>query len=378
MKIVYITHEEILGLAYSGGIQCSKRNLSLLRDAFGSENIYVCVITKNHDYSSKSIGNVKVFYSKCNRNLHSVLNALKGRMIFEKKVENEILKHINRLKCDLVFFELSKMGNLQKRMPKNIKQVLFLQNIEKNFIKNQLRKRPEALLLFMPTIINEKRAIKYSDYIIALNKRDAALLDKYYNRSPDLIIPITFDDSFIEPENDKPGSVSQLKLLFIGSFFPSNEIGVTWFVNQVMPYVNAEFTIVGKGFERITKKLSRKNVRVLGKVEDLPQCYYSTDAIVSPILFGDGMKVKTAEALMYGKPIFATDEALEGYEVNEQQNIFRCNTPEEFITSINTYADKFPFISYDKSIRALFLEKYHTPSYIPILQEGLSVIIKPS
>ena len=47
-------------------------------------------------------------------------------------------------------------------------------------------------------------------------------------------------------------------------------------------------------------------LQVLGYVEDLNKLYASVRFMVMPILSGSGMKVKTAEALKYGKFIFAS------------------------------------------------------------------------
>jgi len=371
MKIAYITIEEILGPANSGGIQCSLRNIDLIKSAFGSENIFVCAITKNKDYLSRENGNMKVFFSYCNRNINSIINALKGRLVFEKKVENEIIEYLTALGCQYVFLESSKMGNLQKRLPSDLKQILFMQNIEREYTKNLLRKHLEYLIIYLPTVWNEKKAVKNAEIIIMLNKRDSVLLEKFYNRKPYLIIPITFSDSFLEQESVSPDGIAPLQLLFVGSLFSSNEHGVTWFVNEVMPYVNAELTIIGKGFERLTGKLNKDNVKTVGTVEDLSSYYYSANAVISPILFGAGMKVKTAEAFMYGKPMFATDEALEGYDVEGLGNIYRCNSQGEFINEINKFSKKTPYILYDPNIRSLFLEKYHTQGYVPVLRKML-------
>jgi len=373
MRIAYVTVEEILGPPNSGGIQCCNRNINLLKQAFGEENIFVCAITKDKKFLSKVGVNTRAFLSKCNKNLHSVLNSLNGRLLFEKEVENNVIEYIISLNCSIVFLEFSKMGSLQKRLPKNIKQVLFMHNIEINFIKHVLLRRPEYLLNVIPTLLSEKRAVKNADIIISLNKRDAALLEKCYKRRADIIIPITIDDmdsALVVNENVNKCGIFQL--LFVGSRFPSNEHGVKWFIEKVMPHANAEFTIVGKGFEKLANKLNRKNVKIIGTVDDLSQYYNRSNAVVSPILFGDGMKVKTAEALMYGKPMFATDEALEGYEVEGQENIFRCNTSKEFIEAINSFIAKTPHLSFDEKIRTLFLEKYYTPVYVQALRELLN------
>ena len=83
------------------------------------------------------------------------------------------------------------------------------------------------------------------------------------------------------------------------------------------------------------------------------------------------MKVKTAEALMFGKPIIGTDEALEGYDVERQRSVFRCNSSQDFINAINNYAKSIPLVSFDDDLHRLFLEKYHTPNYVPVLRELL-------
>ena len=371
MKIAYITQEEILGPSNTGGILCCKRNLSLLKQAFGDDNIHICAITKNKEYLEKADGKTTVFYS-ARKKVNILRNVMHGRLQFGKDVEKAVLRHVIDLDCSMAFFDSSRLGTLQEQLPKEIKQILFMLNIEKDYIRNLIRVHPTRIVLKRAFEKNEFLAVKYADKVISLNNRDAGQLKKYYDRSTDCIIPITMEDNFTPSNEDKENTTStKLQLLFIGSLFAPNEHGVTWFVNEVMPYVNADFLVAGRDFEKLAHKLTRSNVNVIGTVDDLCVYYHNSDAIVSPILFGDGMKVKTAEALMYGKPMFATNEALEGYCVEDQENIFRCNNKEQFITAINEYALKKERTGFDSKLRNLFLEKYHTPSYIPVLKDLL-------
>jgi hypothetical protein len=79
--------------------------------------------------------------------------------------------------------------------------------------------------------------------------------------------------------------------------------------------------------------------------------------MVSPIFKGGGMKVKTCEALMYGKNIFGTSEAFIGYEIDYDKVGALCNTKEEFIDTINNYCStkREKFNEYS---RKCFLENY--------------------
>jgi len=387
MKIAFVTTNEILGPQNAGDVHCSNRNLNLLKQAFGEENIFVCAITRNKEYLSKKAKNVVGCLSGRSRKPYSMKNgiaALCGRESFDKKAETAILKSIIKFCCDAVFFDDSLMGNLPNLLPKEMKQILFAHNVEIDNVKRRPRKRLLNLLLLLPTKISESKTIEKADFIISLNNRDATLLKKHYGRDVDLILPITFDDYFVEPiecqilATEEKYDQSPLKLLFLSTLFMATEHGISWFVSNIMPHVNAELIIVGRDFERLSNKLERENVKVIGTVNEVPPYYFSVDAVVSPIFSGGGMKVKTAEALMYGKTMFATDEALEGYEVEGLENIYRCNSALEFIASINNYANKKPYIRFDSNIRSRFLEKYHTPKYVPIIKEMVREFSTPS
>lgn len=105
---------------------------------------------------------------------------------------------------------------------------------------------------------------------------------------------------------------------------------------------NVEFNIAGYQMEKILEDgwvAKYKNVKVLGTVDDLAETYRNVDVVVEPILTGSGMKVKTAEALMHGKEIIGTEEALVGYEELKGQV---CLNAGEFIKKILYYYENRP------------------------------------
>jgi len=375
MKVAYVTTFDILEEPpHEGGVVWSKRNLFLVQQVYGKENVYVCVITRNKKSLLKATGNITAFYSK-RKKTDILLNSFSGRLQYNKSVENSVLKHILHLQCDVVCFDMSRMGFLQERLPEKIKQVLFLCGIERDYIKALININPSRIILKRAINVNERLAVKNSEIIITLNKRDSDGLMKYYNRNSNLVLPVTMDDSFVDCKTYKNDissySSSKLQLLFVGALFPPNEHGLSWFIREVMPKVNAELVVVGKDFEKLKSKLERDNVKIIGTAHDLSEYYYNSDAVVSPILLGEGMKVKTAGHLMYGKPMFATDEALEGYEVENIGSVFRCNTAEEFVSAINKFCANPNRERFDAPIRELFLSKYTTVNYIPVMKEIL-------
>ena len=146
--------------------------------------------------------------------------------------------------------------------------------------------------------------LKKTDYIMTLTERDSRLLREEYGVSGNIVLPMSFQDRYDDTRSiqKKDGK----NLLFIGTMFPPNYDGVKWFVEHVMTELKEyDLQIVGKNFEQKRKELERDNVQVIGTVDDLSEYYYSDSAMIMPIFYGDGMKIKTAESMMYGRIIFA-------------------------------------------------------------------------
>ena len=180
-----------------------------------------------------------------------------------------------------------------------------------------------------------------------------------YDRDADFLLPITFEDTF---EEERTSNEYGKEILFCGSLFYPNQMSIEWFIEDVMPYLDGiTLNIVGKDFETCKEKYEKNNnVKVIGTVEKTDIYYYKHAAVVLPIKYGAGMKVKTAEAMMYGRAIFASDEALEGYDVDGIEGIWRCNTAQDYIKAIKQYFEREKFPNYHQEVRKVFKEKYET------------------
>ena len=361
-----ISGHEFLKSQSNGGKKCAYRNYLLLKEYFGENNLFVCTF----DAQTEEKQNVRTFFSHKNK-ISQVISTLQGSIVCDTNVVHDVISYIESLDIDIIFSERSIMGNLIKkivasyhRKGKAIKVTLFQQNVEKNYVWNKVKH--ESLFYLIPYFAfkrNEKCIMEYADKIITLTSRDHRLLQQVYNRGADYILPMTFDDLTtdfsLESEPVKP--TNSKNLLFVGSLFQPNYEGVVWLVNNVMPSLkNINLWIVGKDWEHVKDKIETHNVRVIGTVDDLAPYYMEADAMVLPIFYGDGMKIKTAEAIMYGKTVFATDEALEGYEVGDIKNIYRCNTKEEFVQNIECHFNTGKAKKMNPEIRCLFQSKYET------------------
>lgn len=360
MKILFIAGREFQLCAKSGGEQVSLRNYRLIQKVCGIENTYLCMFSNAHDVERPQ--NTTVFPTKHNK-WELFLDTVMLRNVCSKKTFKQFLMYVREVNPDIIFADSSIIGYLIDKCKTDIPIIVFFHNIEKNYSWNRFKHESKLYwFAYYSYYRNEKKIVSLASKTILLNERDERELQLIYGRKADFILPVTFVDKFdegrIEPINDK-----RKILLFVGSLFQPNYEGIRWFVEKVMSRINSEMyllRIVGKNWEEKKKELQRSNVEVIGTVDDLASYYYSADALVLPIFYGAGMKVKTAEAMMYGKRIFATREALEGYDVSDIEEICECRGESDFLHNIVSRLDNSSGFKFCRSVRNRFLEKYET------------------
>lgn len=367
MRVLFIGSKDIFGKVMSGGMQCSKRNYDLICSVIGEKNVYSAIvwnadnvkITKNNRY-----------FKRAKNRVEEVISNLTNNRLYKMGEDRKILAYIKKISPDVIFWDTSLFGKLIEKVDKKIKNIVFMENVEVDYARNRIK---HGGIIFLPvyvsTLYNEKRAVKYADKIVLLTNRDKKRVEKLYGRQAEYILPIGLEDTFM-PKKIKRGDEKNT-LLFIGSNFPPNYDGIKWFVQTVMSELK-EFNllIIGKDFEKCRNELTRDNVKVVGTVEDLGEYYYRYSNVVMPIRYGDGMKVKTAEALMYGMNIFATNEALEGYQVNKVEGVFRCNSVRGFIDAIRLHYKTYKFNEWNREGRSCYSD-YYNPEHQKVIMDKI-------
>lgn len=369
MKVMCIMNQNILNVK-SGGGQCSKRNYDAIKESLEEGDVlYICMISP--EFAECCQKEKELWIPGLRGNIQSAVAAMQGCKCCTKANEKKIWKYIDAIRPEIIYLDTSKLGHMAKKLKKKYgsKILVFFHNVESDYSQNLIKNRGKQYLLsYWASLGNEKKAVRYADKMICLTEKDSNRINELYGRRPDEIIPISFADSYDE---SRCTIRRENGLLFIGSLFPPNYDGIKWFVEEIMDKIPEQMlTIVGKDFEKKTE-LERENVKVVGTVEHLEDYYYAYPVIVMPILYGAGMKVKTAEAMMYGKVILATDEALEGYNVSEADGVYKCNTQEEFIAAIRrVFCEPIDFKN--SKIRKKFLTFYE----YRVIQKQFEKLIK--
>ena len=363
-KLLFIQYRPF-GAVMNGGDQGTKKNLDMLCRVMGETNVDVFYL---HNKAGKS----------------SLWEYAKGAMLmpfgyFLGLTCGKVKALVERAKgYDFVFIDRSMFGISAKALKEagyKGKIITSFQNIEVLYMDAKMPKHlPFRSVLIHLADKNDRWSCKYSDTIVVLNERDKAELQKRYGREAEVTVPVALEDKCAKMDFDKKALTGKRPLcLFLGAYFLANNEGIIWFMRNVYPRVGVEVKIVGRGMAKLKEEQADllRDIEVISDAPDLVPYFEEADMMVLPIFSGSGMKVKTCESLMYGKNIIATDEALEGYMVEEGKSAWRCNTAEEFVACIHEIA-AHPRPKWNKNARQCYLDYYSNTAVEKLFRELLA------
>ena len=321
----------------------------------------------NHDVLKEIYGD-RLILIELSRNrlqgLKTVINGFQGHIDgLNEAVILRALQTIHTENVGKVFVDGSNLGGFVKVVKQTLPQVevsVFFHNVEARFFLGSLwqTKTLRALAVLIVNYFAERKSIRYGDKLICLSERDSTLLRRLYGRAASHVSPMAMQDKSPAGMPQINNDVSKKFALFVGGVFYANKAGIAWFVKHVVPRIQINICIVGKGFEELKDVLELdEKVEVVGAVDSLANWYQDAHFVIAPIFDGSGMKTKVAEALMFGKKIVGTPEAFSGYEDVTDQAGWVCTSADDFVAAI-WRAQELPLKKYDLELRALYEEKY--------------------
>ncbi len=275
-----------------------------------------------------------------------------------------------------VFLDGSNLGAAATAIARHhpaVRIVSFFHNVEARFFFDALRSRPSlrALAVLAATYRAERAAVHASTMLIGLSARDSALLERVHGRRADAIAPMALADELPDDAPPPPSPRDDRFLLFVGGGFYANLDGIAWFARAVAPRLPVRTVVVGRGMEALQGALADKPaVALIGATDDLAGWYRRAALVVAPIFAGSGMKTKVAEALMFGKHVVATPEALSGYGEAVIAATACCTDADGFVAAISGLLDRDP-PAFDPGQRALY-ERFHA---LPVARARMARIL---
>jgi glycosyltransferase involved in cell wall biosynthesis len=119
--------------------------------------------------------------------------------------------------------------------------------------------------------------------------------------------------------------------------WPPNREGLSWFLERVWPEVRkrrpeARLKVAGSGEAGWLS--AHEGFDWLGRITCVEELYRDAHAVIAPVHFGGGTKIKVVEAFSHGRPVFATLGARLGSGLSGENFALLSDDPAAWISAM--------------------------------------------
>lgn len=363
--------------AVSGAGVGSRMHLNALKRLVGEENVYVVDVGLSEAAHREE---KYIAYGKYRNILDRLHRHLEGNIyLFSNKIISDVCKIIKKEKVSFVFVDDSYYGNLVKTIKKEcdaVTVVTFFHDVKAALFRIWMKTAPWFDKIdFRIGLAQEKISTMYTDANIVLNQNENSLLRQYYNVNADFYFPVCVSGENKQQIGLNPYCGNKRHILFVGTYYLPNIQGLHWFCDTVFDNVkeNYDIWVIGKGLEKVRDEFDDDDIHVIGFVDSLSEYYSYADMVIAPLTDGGGMKIKTAEAISYGKMFLGSSESLYGYweEIPDDLKgkvVFKCDTAEEYLNAFNKIDEK-PICKKNEELITLYDRLYSENAAYNIMKD---------
>lgn len=230
------------------------------------------------------------------------------------------------------------LGNFATHVPRAVRPLA-----DHQFSQRQLLRLEQRLVCR-----SEDRAAHRFDTTLLINAQEAARLSRRCNATPgrvDAIPPLLPHQSV-----SRRAYRGRPVFVFVGQLsLPHNDYGLRSFLGRVWPRVlagcpEARLRIVGRHpLPELSDLVARHcdSVTLEGFVPDLGDVFDDAAALINPLQFGSGVKLKVIEALSAGLPVVSTSIGADGIASGPDEGVLvsddDAETAEVLMATTNTH-----------------------------------------
>ena len=271
-----------------------------------------------------------------------LLSALAGRRPYSvakypgRRYRRRLRRAMGAPTPDRVVVDHAQMAWVLDELPAGVPVALLAHNVEHRLyaaaaarargVVGWLNRREARLMQRL-----ERGAAERADRVWSLSREDAAAFEAHApSRALDLPVAAAASG-----DGRVGGGVGLL-----GTWsWAANAASLDWFVDEVLPLLPAELavTIAGAGAESWRARAPER-VDFAGRVDDAGAVLASCGAIAVPSVAGEGVQVKTLDAIASGRPVVATPIALRGID-EWPETVAVAGEPEQFAAMLVEAAD---------------------------------------
>jgi len=326
---------------------------------------------------SKSIQELMIYSQELGRTLHAIIAGIGPDLVVcDTFRTGQFLETHERTKStyvlymdDLFSVRYQKTLDVLRRFPRA--RMNLLGNFA-HFVPPLLRPlvRPgfmQKWILRLEMRLAEKRernCVSWFDTCLLINRDEAAALrEKTGHPSIHTVKPLLESYGSGSPRRYTGEPV----FVFLGALnVPHNHFSIVHFIESCMDEImeripGVRLRVIGRGRSDKLIELADRYAGVVsleGFVEDLDAVFGESCAMIIPLLFGSGVKIKTLEALSRSLPIISTDFGVEGIPVTNTVNCVIENDIAQYPRLMSAATDVNYNSAISKAARQFYYEHY--------------------
>lgn len=244
---------------------------------------------------------------------------------YERGIGEKIRLLCDQYDVDVVLCSYVYHSKLLEFVPQHILKVLDTHDIMANRTE-MLRLNQLPIGQFSCSTTEEGAYLRRADCVIGITNAESRYFDVISGQKKALTISHIEAPRFIQKQ---PSKIQNIGIIASNNRF--NIAMVQQFLQSLQGHLSSvtdcPFTVhivgeVKKGvalrsFLRKMHVFKSPWVKMHGFVEDLSPIYHQMDLIVSPMLCGTGINIKTVEAMAYGMPVLSTRHGVRGIETSD-------------------------------------------------------------
>ena len=287
---------------------------------------------KGFEYKAKNI-----YQYKMRSGLKTL--ALPYPICVNKRFVPECIAELKKHEYDVAVYEGCQVAKYRlKNAVKAKKHIIYFHDIESAY-RREIAKSQTNPLIKLANLMEshrfkyiEKRVDKNFDEVWYVSKDECEAFNKNLkNPQKGTYIPYPA----LEISGKIADGSSKNRLLYVGDLsLKNNFLSIKWFMEDVFPRikeanVNAEIKIVGRISEPDKVILTDLGASVCGYVDDIEGEYNDAAAVICPVLYGAGVKVKTIDSLAHGQIVVTTSKGVEGTELQNGKHLIIADSADE-------------------------------------------------
>jgi len=337
-----------LALIESGN-ELSQFNLNTSKHFVDPESIPVDLRNQLHFHSSTIDTKIKIHELVKNLFTRESYNIVR---FYSKNVEQELTDALRKTSFDIVQLETLYAAPYISCIRKNstAKIVLRAHNVEHIIWERLITKERNLLKKYYLKLLAfrlkkyEVETLGNIDALLPITAVDETIFHRLHFKGPMLTVPVSIDiRDYHFDVNEKP----DLCLFHLGSmdWMPNLE-AVEWFLEKCWPSLNKHYPdlklfLAGRSFPEEIIKANHPNVICEGRIEDAHAYMKKKQIMIVPLHSGSGMRVKIIQGMALGKTIISTSIGAEGIPATHEKEILIADTPEKFVSTIETCINNY-------------------------------------